>query len=76
MNIQTILLFIILFISNVLLWALLILQEKWSTCVDEELEALHYKQKLKLNAEYGKMITDIKYYNDTDSVKEGEDNNG
>lgn len=59
---------ILLIISNVCLWIWLIAEETWSRTVDEELEKLHRKDKLKLNSIYGKMVSDL--YHDTDSVSE------
>lgn len=65
---------ILLAISNVLLWIWLIYEERWSRTVDDELEELHRKDKLKLNSAYGKMVTNL--YHDTDSVvNESEEQN-
>lgn len=66
---------ILLIISNVCLWVWLIAEELWSRTVDEELEELHRKDKLKLNSMYGKMVSNL--YHDTDSVtEESEEQNG
>ena len=66
---------ILLIISNVCLWVWLIAEELWSRTVDEELEALHRKDKLKLNMMYGTMVSNL--YHDTDSVtEESEGQNG
>lgn len=66
---------ILLIISNVCLWTWLIFEERWSRTVDEELEELHRKDKLKLNSMYGTMVSNL--YHDTDSVSdESEEQNG
>ena len=63
---------ILLVISNVFLWIWLICEERWSRAVDDELEQLHRKNKLKLNSMYGTMVSNL--YHDTDSVvKESEE---
>lgn len=64
---------ILLAVSNVFLWIWLIFEERWSRAVDDELEELHRRDKLKLNSMYGTMISN-NLYQDTDSVKEGENN--
>lgn len=73
---------ILLIISNVCLWLWLIAEELWSRIVDEELEELHRKDKLKLNSMYGRCETLVSHatvasgttvsnlYHDTDSVTE------
>ena len=40
---------ILLAISNVFLWMWLIFEERWSRAVDDELEELHRRDKLKEN---------------------------
>lgn len=57
---------ILLIISNVCLWTWLIYEERWSKAVDEELDELQRRDKLILNTEYGKMLSNL--YHDTDSV--------
>lgn len=64
---------ILLAVSNVFLWIWLIFEERWSRAVDDELEELHRRDKLKLNSMYGTMVSN-NLYQDTDSVKEGESN--
>lgn len=64
---------ILLAISNVCLWIWLIYEERWSRAVDDELDELHRRDKLKLNSMYGTMVSK-NLYQDTDSVKEGENN--
>lgn len=64
---------ILLAVSNVFLWIWLIFEERWSRAVDDELEELHRRDKLKLNSMYGTMVSN-NLYKDTDSVKEGESN--
>lgn len=64
---------ILLIISNVCLWVWLIAEEIWSRTVDEELEELRRKDKLKLNSMYGTMISNS-LYQDTDSVVQEENN--
>lgn len=64
---------ILLAVSNVFLWIWLIFEERWSRAVDDELEELHRRDKLKLNSMYGTMVLN-NLYQDTDSVKEGESN--
>lgn len=66
---------ILLVISNICLWIWLIYEERWSRAVDDELEELHRKDKLKLNSAYGTMVSNL--YHDTDSVvKESEEQYG
>ena len=66
---------ILLIISNVCLWVWLIAEEFWSRAVDEELEELRRKDKLKHNSAYGIMLSN--FYDDTDSVtEESEGQNG
>ncbi|MBO7734052.1 MAG: hypothetical protein J6S67_15925 [Methanobrevibacter sp.] len=57
---------ILLVISNVCLWIWLIYEERWSIAVDEELDELRRRDKLKLNSAYGTMVSNL--YHDTDSV--------
>lgn len=59
---------ILLAISNIFLWTWLIYEERWSRAVDDELEELHRRDKLKLNSAYGTMVSNL--YHDTDSVVE------
>lgn len=75
---------ILLAISNIFLWTWLIYEERWSRAVDEELDELRRrdKLKLKLNSVYGiskasaldattasgTMVSNL--YHDTDSVSE------
>ena len=64
---------ILLAVSNVFLWIWLIFEERWSRAVDDELEELHRRDKLKLNSVYGTIVSN-NLHQDTDSVKEGESN--
>ena len=57
---------ILLVISNVCLWIWLIYEERWSRAVDEELDELHRKDKLKLNSMCGTMVSNL--YHETDSI--------
>lgn len=67
---------ILLVISNVFLWTWLIYEERWSRAVDDELEELHRRDKLKLNSMYGTMVSN-NWYQDSDSiiVKENDNDN-
>lgn len=65
---------ILLAVSNVFLWIWLIFEERWSRAVDDELEELHRRNKLKLNSMYGTMVSN-NLYQDTDSIIVKENNN-
>lgn len=66
MNVPTILCFAVLFVSNIALWGVLILQLEWDNNTDEQLNVLYERDK--------GMYEAIKLHKYEHKMKEGENN--